>query len=385
MPRGVYLGKLGEPMTAIVFITTAPPKSVEWLTRAAASKVDLGFEAVDPTAFKEATVPAKETEVKMPREEIKSMPAAAGPNLLPREETQTFIYGPKLVTVRGIGWHVHGGPSIHESHGHMQCIAEQYTDPARDFTVFGRDFSDPRIGTFILIRNVSWEANLPMKKIDVKWASWTPDAVQGVGILDARFDDDLLMPNIDPKEFDRMMSRPVTRVEFAVPADVLPPGNEPKLWVKGFGPEISKALKECYQAMEAAAPAKTEVAPPAAEEIKTASGPAVVAPVANSDQKHDRLQLSVPTWGMGLTPTGELYRPDKPIKPAPLSKTVPGGEIKIETKSLGTVRLRGPELEPPALTQEIVTNAISKRDKLKVSGPYIVHQNDNDVMLEVKP
>jgi hypothetical protein len=98
----------------------------------------------------------------------------------------------------------------------------------------------------------------------------------------------------------------------------------------------------------------------------------------------DRLQLSVPTWGMGLSPTGKL-RPDEPIKPAPLSKTVPGGEIKVETKSMGTVRLRGPDIEPPALTQEIVTNAISKRDKQKVSGPYVVHENDNDVMLEVKP
>jgi hypothetical protein len=310
--------------------------------------------------------------------------AAAGPRLSPRETTQAYIYGPKLVAVRGIGWRVYGGPGIRDWHGHMMCAAEQYTDPLRDFTIVGKDFSDPHVGTFILIRNVSWEAKQPLKKIDVKWASFNYGGIYGVGILDARFNDDVLMPNIDQKELDRMMFRPGTWVEFAVPAEVLPRGNEPKLNVKGFGPEISKALKECYQAMEAAAPEKTEVAPPAPEEIKTASGPAIIAPVANRDQKHDRLQLSVPTWGMGLTPTGQLYRPDVTIKPGE-TKTVPGGEVKVVTKSMGTVRLTGPKVEPPPLTQDIVTNAISKSDRQKVSGPYIVHQNDNDVMLEVKP
>jgi hypothetical protein len=63
--------------------------------------------------------------------------------------------------------------------------------------------------------------------------------------------------------------------------------------------------------------------------------------------------------------------------------TVPGGEIKAVTKDLGTVKV--PYVEPPALTTEVVTNAISNRDKQKVSGPYIVHQYDNDVRLEVKP
>jgi hypothetical protein len=61
--------------------------------------------------------------------------------------------------------------------------------------------------------------------------------------------------------------------------------------------------------------------------------------------------------------------------------TVPGGEIRAVTKDLGTVRV--PRTEPPALTTEAVTNAISKHEKLKVIGP--VYKIDSDVMLDVKP
>jgi hypothetical protein len=86
---GAYLNKLGEPYSAIVFITTPPPGSVVWLTRSEASKVDIGFTADDPTAFKEATAPAikeveapaKKIEVKLPREGVKTVadPAIAEP------------------------------------------------------------------------------------------------------------------------------------------------------------------------------------------------------------------------------------------------------------------------------------------------------------------
>jgi hypothetical protein len=242
--------------------------------------------------------------------------ASAGPSLLPREVGRTFIYGPKLVAVRGIGWHVQG----REMYGHMQCTAEQYTDPARDFTIVGRDFTDPNVGTFILIRNVSWEAKLPLQKIDVKWASFDYiGGIYGVGILDARFNDDVLMPNIDPKEFERMMRRD-GRVEFAVPADLLPAGNEPRLMVKGFGPEVTKKLKECYDAVE-----------------------------------HE--SFAVPTG-----PTS------KPLSCAfGQTCTVPGGEIKAVTKDLGTVRV--PRTDPQELTTEMVSNAIGKHDRLSVQLP----------------
>jgi hypothetical protein len=49
---GAYLAKLGEPMSAIVFVTTAPPESMRWLTKAEGMKVDIGFEDTNPTAMK---------------------------------------------------------------------------------------------------------------------------------------------------------------------------------------------------------------------------------------------------------------------------------------------------------------------------------------------
>jgi hypothetical protein len=58
---GAYLNKLGLQYPAIVFITTAPPSTVEWLTKARAMNVGIVFNGDDPTsapAVKEAAAPA---------------------------------------------------------------------------------------------------------------------------------------------------------------------------------------------------------------------------------------------------------------------------------------------------------------------------------------
>jgi hypothetical protein len=107
---GAYLNKLGEPSSVIVYITSPPPSSLVWLTGSEASKVDIGFEVDDPTAFKEAPAmkeveaPAKKIEVKLPREGTKPVtgPAIAEP-VVNREAKQgkvtRFVLPPAGVLV----------------------------------------------------------------------------------------------------------------------------------------------------------------------------------------------------------------------------------------------------------------------------------------------
>lgn len=51
---GAYLSKLGMSYSAIIYMTKAPPSSMEWLTKPEAMKFGVDFSTDDPTTFVEA-------------------------------------------------------------------------------------------------------------------------------------------------------------------------------------------------------------------------------------------------------------------------------------------------------------------------------------------
>jgi hypothetical protein len=58
---GAYLNQIGLPDNAIVYVTSAPPEGIEWLTPQTASKVGIEFAALNATASPAVTTATKPT------------------------------------------------------------------------------------------------------------------------------------------------------------------------------------------------------------------------------------------------------------------------------------------------------------------------------------
>jgi len=172
-------------------------------------------------------------------------PAVAGSSMGLRYDGPS--YGPETVTINGIDWRITG--EVGKPGYDTRCQAEQPEQDGVRFVV-GRNFSGLP-GMFFYLPNMGWAAPLSEKlpmKTEVRWASWSNDVLLRVGILDGwmTVSTGVMVLSMTQNDIDSLIGPSVTKVKFAVPDNVVRPGGAPKLWIKGFGPQLTAALNKCY-------------------------------------------------------------------------------------------------------------------------------------------